>query len=348
MEPNDTTHGFDLQDRLPSPLVVEDEAPHLGGEFSWAKDECRNAVLSGQGLHHVAHYSSGVYDFAADVLDDLKLGPRAQDTRSREELQRLGRQLSFIATGLDRTLQEARTGALIRTVLHTEEGAIYCNSVVPREYVVGVTLDRSAATQPDAPLTMAAGIRAADEAASDLATSLRRRISQGSQNPGGWLARTEEPTEQALHEEASTPRLDPARPIDDARTDQVTNACQEAVDPGDLHFVAYCRHGDVALVADHLGHPSLGRFFTQITVDARRKLYTNFSHEFGALARRLNRTIAALGGLLVRVVLDVEQGALYYYRLNAGEYVVGVTLDQSQVSQADDRMARLALACRSG
>ncbi len=41
-------------------------------------------------------------------------------------------------------------------------------------------------------------------------------------------------------------------------------------------------------------------------------------------------------------VLDVEAGALYYLRVRDGEYVVGVTLDQARVANADQQLAQLA------
>jgi hypothetical protein len=44
--------------------------------------------------------------------------------------------------------------------------------------------------------------------------------------------------------------------------------------------------------------------------------------------------------------LDVELGAIFYYRLRVGDYLIGVTLDQEQVRAADEEMAKLALRCR--
>jgi len=42
-----------------------------------------------------------------------------------------------------------------------------------------------------------------------------------------------------------------------------------------------------------------------------------------------------------------NRGALYYYRVKFGEYLVGVTLDQSRVSHADEKLAQLAVDCES-
>jgi hypothetical protein len=130
--------------------------------------------------------------------------------------------------------------------------------------------------------------------------------------------------------------------------DRVRQASERAIRPDDLHFVAYCRDGEVVFTADYLGDRSLAPFFTQITFATRRKFYLEFSQELCSHATKLSRaTRGVLGGLLVRCVLDVEQGAIYYYRIKPGDYLVGVTIDQSRVSGADDRMSRLANEVRT-
>jgi hypothetical protein len=45
-------------------------------------------------------------------------------------------------------------------------------------------------------------------------------------------------------------------------------------------------------------------------------------------------------------VLDVEQGAIYYYRIRPAEYLVGVTIIQRKVAEADRKIAEISLACR--
>jgi hypothetical protein len=44
------------------------------------------------------------------------------------------------------------------------------------------------------------------------------------------------------------------------------------------------------------------------------------------------------------LVLDVEQGAVIYYRLGVGDYLIGVTLNQERVGAADGKLASLATA----
>lgn len=324
----------------------EEQAEHLGEQFAPTMVTCRNTISANHELSYLAHYSSGVFDFSIDRLGE---SPRPSDAlpggTRRDESQRLGRALSFTANRLDRKLQEVRTGGLIRTVLHTEDGAAFCNSVVPKENVVGFVLDRPVMPALDGLLSHTADVQSADIAMVRLATYLRKQISLASSNPGGW--------ETANDIDPMTATGSPAEPFvtSRARTDEraapLTDACRQAVRSTDLHLVAYCVSGEVAYMADYLEHQSLGSFFTQITATARRQFYQEFSRELGELATTLGRTIRrVLGGLLVRMVLDVEQGAIYYYRLGTGTYLVGVTINQSRVSNADDQMSRLAFECQ--
>jgi hypothetical protein len=46
-------------------------------------------------------------------------------------------------------------------------------------------------------------------------------------------------------------------------------------------------------------------------------------------------------GYLIRVVLDVQRGALYYFRIDARRFLIGVTVDQSVVLKADAAMVQL-------
>lgn len=326
--------------------LYEEVADHLGPEFAESRQACRDTMVKSTALRYLAHYSSAVFDFGLDALGDPPPAPDAlPGTTRRDELKRLGRQLGSTVTNLDRTLQEVRTGRLIRTVLHTGEGAVFCDSVVPSENVVGLVLDRSATEHPEVPLASAPDVRAADQAVAGLASALRAQVRLPSLNPGGWEA-------AALVEPLPSIGAEPepfvtvlAGPGEE--TDLLVSACVRAARPEDLHVVAYCSQGELPVMVDHLDHPSLSPFFTQIAVETRRRFYQGFSRELGALAHRLNRTTStALGGVLVRLVLDVEMGSIFFYRLGPGDYLVGVTIDQDRVSDADDRMAALALELR--
>lgn len=312
----------------PDPIL--DRAGHLGAAFDDTIASCRATVDADPDLAYLAHYSSGVYDFGIDRLGE----PPEEPTGRRAALNRFGRTFAFTVNRLDRVLQEVRTGGLIRAVLHTSRGAAFCNSVVPKENLVGLVLDR----KPANGLLRMSAIRDTDQAMSALATTLRRRLRLNSVNPGGW----ESVTEPAALPTAASTRPHVTFPAPAGAPDLAA-----ALSPADLQLVSYCPDGEVACMADVLDDPSLGPFFTQITTTARRKFYCDFSRELGPLAVSLGRSVRdVLGGSLLRMVLDVEQGAVYYYRVRAGTYLVGVTVDQSRVAVADDRMAALVESLR--
>ncbi len=59
----------------------------------------------------------------------------------------------------------------------------------------------------------------------------------------------------------------------------------------------------------------------------------------------MDRTLLPLlGGVLRRVVLDVEAGALYFRRLGEDDALIGVTLDQAKVAVAEASLNTLAQA----
>jgi hypothetical protein len=57
----------------------------------------------------------------------------------------------------------------------------------------------------------------------------------------------------------------------------------------------------------------------------------------------LDKRFAGLdSGVLVRLVLDVKKGALYFYSLDREGFLLGVTLDQRQVDPTDRKLSELA------
>jgi hypothetical protein len=316
-------------------------APHAGPEFEEWLTVAQNVVLSDGGLHHVAHYSNGVFDFEADILRHATvrplLPPEQTTEQCREEYRRAGRQFAFIMSRLDDRLRPLRSGALIRTVLHADSGTIIGNSVVPGQLLVGIHLEPAAGPEPDQPLAKVDGVRRADQAAARLVRDVRRTLSQGSQNPGGWS------TGSAATDPGPVAQVH----LTGAPDDPVADLCRSALRLTGPHYLAYYRDGACTVTVDLLEHDRLSRFFTQITVNARRDGYRDIGDDLVEQAAHLARVARpAIGGGLARIVLDVQQGAVYYYRVNRQAYVVGVTLDQDEVASTDDIMAELAISCR--
>lgn len=317
--------------------VWQHQALHIGPAQGSSVELCGQAVRGRHGLHLLAHYSRGVYDFSADVLDAAPDVDSAE--RLRAQCRNVGRQLSFRVASIDQALQEAHTGSLIRVVLQAETGALYCNTVLPMEHLIGVALERpdeSAAAPVNRP-----SIQTADRSMAELASQLRASLNHPSQNPGGFETAGPDDAAAQLPEDWPPPRIGPDR------EPAVRQWCVDALTPRDLHYVAYCRDNRVLFAADYFDHPALVRFFGQITPAARRSVYEERGRQAAQLFAQLGRsTYPVFGGDLVRLVLDVEFGAIYFYHVGPGEYAIGVTLDQDRVSQADAAMARLAVRCR--
>jgi hypothetical protein len=329
-------------------VVLISSAGHIGAGYHGRTNACREAVLRGHGLHHIAHYANGVYEFAVDVLADPALADElagASVARKRADCVQVGRELSYRALSLDRSLQEVQSGALIRTVLQSAKGTLFCNSVLPREHIVALTLDRSARSRPEVPLSQLPLVQDADRAAAELVTTLRDELSQGSQNPGGWSTR--KPIDAtAVAGAGSGGPLRPAA-LEKGREDPLGDACRAAVSTEDLHYIAHFRGSELRFSVDLLDDRALSRFFLRISSPARRKFYADLGRQFNDLARQLAQVVRpAIGGPLSRIVLDVEQGAIYFYRLTAEHHLLGVTLDQRRVSEADDKIAQLAVQAR--
>lgn len=323
--------------------LFEWHASHADERFSETSDRCRDAILSGNALHYLAHHTGSVCDFTVDVLGDSRFTDwisGSPDSR-RSACQRAGRDLSGVVIDVDDRLQYVRTGALIRTFMQGTRGSMYCNRVVPGQYVTGHSFISAA---KDSPLELCDG-KAADITLSRLVTGLRERLSLGSQNPGGWLTFRPSSEDLVSGKTILAPAFSHDQPhIEKKRDDPWIDVCAAEVDCRDLHYVAYCRDGEVVFSVDQLGHKRLNSFYTQIGVEDRRIFYRDFCKQFPLLVARLGRLAGPLtGSRLERVVLDVEQGALYSYRLRTAEYLVGVTINQNQVAVVDDKMARLAL-----
>ncbi|MEU4679279.1 hypothetical protein [Micromonospora sp. NPDC023737] len=296
------------------------------------RELCREVLLRGCGLYHVAHYTSGVLDFALDLLEHSSAPPAVDgaDARQRRDVhRRMGAQVVYRAVELDRRLWELQSGALIRMVVQAGENIFFCNSVVGSEHVVSFGAVPRAGDSAVADPTRVSEI---DQAGAQLATDLRRLVRQPSLNPGGWSTATRRQAD-------SSPRGadDEGVPLHVGGSTDLTGVFAAALRPAGLHYVSHYRAGERAAVADILAHPELAPFFNRgVTVADRRARYHRLAGDVSLLALQISRDLRrAVASEVTRLVLDVEMGAIYYYRVSADDYVFGVTLDQESVSQAD-------------
>ncbi|MEV8319851.1 hypothetical protein AB0Q95_37405 [Streptomyces sp. NPDC059900] len=330
-------------------------APHVRhAESQTVIDLCGRAVgpRAPGCLQYVAHYVKGVFNFSADLLDDPGLDaffPPEDSRRLRRAFYaRMGRQLNYVVNRLDESLTPVESGRLIRTVWDLRDGALYHYFIRPGECLVGVALGSDA-------------VHRADLAMAGLANAIQASLHRPALDTGGFLytASHQEQLQREQQEEQERRRAADAdgppagrhthvpQPLTRGQQ-ELLSLCAAAVDVHDLHYVAYFRAGDHHFAADVLDHEGLNPYFAWVTRDKRREHYEHIGHRLHFITGRLDHTLVPVtGSRLSRTVLDVEEGAVYYYAVGGGTYLLGVTLDQNRVSQADQRMARLLADIRS-
>lgn len=306
---------------------------HVGGHVEKPEDDllfrtCRDVVARTTDLHHIAFYTDRVLDFALDVLDD--------ERANRVGLRRLGRQLCNEFEQLDQLLRNGRTGVLIRVVLRTADAEIVCDPVIRQQFVVGTSYTSGHDYIDEA--------NDVDRAVAKLIGELRAHLGLKGQNPGGYEA---EHDKLAIGQFPHDPHVEVMDGGGAELPPHVVTACRAALDPAYLHLVAYCHGDEVLFLADTFDHQSMRPYFgRETTPEQRRAHYRMLSAQLSDISTSLNRVSAnAVRSKLRRIVLDVEQGAVYCYRLDNSALLVGVTLYQPRVRHADLRMARLAHEC---
>ncbi|MEU5885359.1 hypothetical protein ABZ835_00745 [Streptomyces sp. NPDC047461] len=306
-------------------------AAHVTDDSDAFIDLCAEA-LSEAGLHHVAAYRWGVFNYSVDLLDRLPesqgagFGGTEQEVR-RERFVRLGRQLHYVLGRMDHVLRSVDSGRLIRSVLQLSDGAVFHYYFRVDDYLTGVSLG-------------ADSVDAGDRAMADLVGAFRHQIGLPLMNPGGYETEPPLPVVRPWSEVKKPHRVTegdwgPAVP-------EVLARCTEAVSPSGLHYAGYVAPGTGRLSADVFNDPSLSRFFGGLSRDVRRTRYAELGERLHYVVARLNQSLRAImPGRLSRVVLDVEEGALFYVDRPGDHFLLGVTLDQSQVAHADQQMNEL-------
>jgi hypothetical protein len=130
-----------------------------------------------------------------------------------------------------------------------------------------------------------------------------------------------------------------------ASDDEVANLCLPRMSADDLHFVGYYVDGICRFHLDVLDSPTLNRFFRGYDRNQRRVVYERAGRQLDWIMSKLNVYMRRLdGGVLIRTILDVEHGALYFYWIDRNVYLTGLTMDQSKVLIADEKLRRLTNA----
>jgi len=295
-------------------IVAEMVAPHIGDRQHRIRGALRETVERIAGLRYLGHYTGADWDYAFEVsdrgADDVNIGYLT-----------VGCNLIGILAPLNEHLEPLGTGALIRTVLHSRGGAIYCDTVMQGERIIGVTAGRFDELSPREPRVLEA-----DRGIARLIRDLRGDFGQTSQDHGGYGKVGD--------------GVEPWSPHGPGPSDFPT-ACREVLAPNDLQYVALVESGIVTHQDDLFGDAAVEERFFRAghTVEARRHFYQQFAEELDARARDLGRRVhAVIGRGLHRIVFDVQRGAVYFYRVGPESYLMGVTLNQPEVFTADLKM----------
>ncbi|MET9225511.1 hypothetical protein [Lentzea sp. NPDC003310] len=317
------------------------KGPHVDTAWDDVVEVLQDAMTGDHLLCHLGHYTDGRTDVTADLLGT---DPEHAECH-RDDYVRTARMVSTLVGELERELLPARTGSLIRVVLQAATGAVYCDSVVPDQHLIGFARHDE---QPE-PVTWSEvrAVREADRRTSSIATDLRLRVSRQALNLGGWLT-------ERLPDSDADPAVVPVAPPGAVHTSgdasgPVAEQCLKVVDPRDLHLVSWWADDEPVFTADVFEDPKVRRFFSgSISTAQRRRFYDALGGRLPSVVSQFGRMCRkVLGGRLERVVLDVEQGAICYLRVRPREYLVGVTLSQNEVSPSDDKVSRLGVIVRS-
>lgn len=324
----------------PTTQVTVTVGAHLGDRPPPAMRLCEELVARLPALAHLARYTAGTGDFAVDL---------AGASPSPAQRQLIGRDVVYAMVGLDAQLRGARSGDLVRLLLHTDRGALIGLAVLREQYLVALTWpDETLGVSGEA----AEAVRQVDAELSGLANQLRRAVSQRPADYGGWLELSDEErasiVRAAAVSEATSVDADgmPARVwARTAAAESLAIICRRHLSVDGLHFVAVCRPGEVLATADVLDSPRLERFFDGTSAEARRDFYTLFGQRLDVQLRALIRAAhPALGARVHRLVLDVEQGEIYCLPLSVDRYLLAVTLDQHRVQTAEKQALALRRA----
>ncbi|MEO3749612.1 hypothetical protein [Streptomyces sp. B6B3] len=300
-----------------SPSFPNGETPALR-----ALAEHLTAIADADGLAHLILYDRGT----------VRIAVAAGDPDDADDHARNGRQLYFTLGELGPDLAQLRSGVLMRTIIQVPTGAIFFFLVGGDVHLYGATQHAEHTDELDRLMARAAN-------------GIRRDWRYSELDFGSYLsvARNDGAAAGAPGPPAATAPDDRPGGADAEPDGGPLAPLAGALSATGLHHVAYHQPGRAEVVtADVFDDPALEEFFAFLSRDERRAQYRILGERLPGLANWLNTALwAVTGGEAIRLVLDVELGALYLFALPDNRYLVGVTLDQTLVEVADRAMQRL-------
>jgi predicted MPP superfamily phosphohydrolase len=130
---------------------------------------------------------------------------------------------------------------------------------------------------------------------------------------------------------------------------EVTSLLVGNIGPRKLHFAGLYRHGRELDAHDCLGvlHAQPPKELPRDWLDKsspkpQRDLYLKTGRHMNSWIRDLNFRLSSLNqGVLIRTVLDVVHGGVFYCYLDNGYYLIGATLIQEDMSECDKLMGEM-------
>ncbi|GAA1506977.1 hypothetical protein GCM10009677_44390 [Sphaerisporangium rubeum] len=280
---------------------------------------CAEAIPDTAGPQSLVRFARGFHDFTIDLLGEK---PEEEREPVRVARRHAFRQVVLGVERLDQMLGELDTGPLMRTVVQTRSGIVHCGRVRPGEYLVAAARDVD-----DLELT--------DRRLCTLVTKIRNELhGLSDEDPGGY-------SDALVSLERSGPISN--RPGESAFSPDVRQVMDANLSVDDLHYLALYKDWRPVYSCDVFDAPRLKSAFFTMTRHRRRELYDDLVHKARRDINHLGRSVRdVIGAGPIRIVLDVESGAVYTHVLDLdGDFLVGVTLRQSAVFRAEKRMQKV-------
>jgi len=319
-------------------MIAADDAPsgsvtrarraeHAGQGFEPEIGICRRGIEACDELEYVAHITTGTWNFSVDG--------RTRDLEP-ENFDRAAKTLYLIVQRMQEATDVLHSGSLIRVLVHGDRGALFHDVKVTGQSYFAATRQGSREV-----------VDRVDRALEQVVDEAAKECGAPTQNLGSYRTRATRDQWVRSGDGGVPPAEHASRPVPASASlpipEPARTRCLQALDLADVHFVGVYRDEKLLWRADLFNNPGLEQLFTGVSPEIRRLGYDQVIRQAAMDDRRVSQLLDAVhSDRLTRLVLDVARGAIYIMPFDDGEHVLlGVTLVQSQVQRADEKMTKL-------